>query len=177
MIDTIFSSVVRKYNIDDPLLKGWASEQYEKDKFNIPSPFRIEMTDIPTNLAANYADVTEKLLDDLNISDTHAAFITDMILSVLEKGDSMDRCNTLPSHYTATHYISKEPEQSDIFHHPAKSLIDPFNPNLDEWVSGAGLYVNQGDVIIHPSFLEYSTPKVDKKRIAITLLIRLQPKN
>ena len=74
-------------------------------------------------------------------------------------------------------YISKEPEQSDIFHHPAKSLIDPFNPNLDEWVSGAGLYVNQGDVIIHPSFLEYSTPKVDRKRITMTLLIRLQPKN
>ena len=57
------------------------------------------------------------------------------------------------------------------------SLIDPFNPNLDEWVSGAGLYVNQGDVIIHPSFLEYSTPKVDRKRITMTLLIRLQPKN
>ena len=103
--------------------------------------------------------------------------ITDILLTVLEKGDSLERCHTLPSHYTATHYLSENPEQSDIFHHPAKSLIDVFNPNLDEWVSGAGLYVNQGDVIIHPSFLEYSTPKVDKKRIAMTLLIRLQPKN
>ena len=150
MIDTIFSSVVRKYNIDDPLLIGWASEQYEKDKFNIPSPFRIEMTDIPTNLAANYADVTEKLLDDLNISDTHAAFITDMILSVLEKGDSMDRCNTLPSHYTATHYI--EGNDADIFYHPARSLLTLCTPGLDEWGSAMSLYVNEGDVIVHPSY-------------------------
>ena len=174
MIDTIFSSVVRKYNIDDPLLKGWASEQYEKDKFNIPSPFRIEMTDIPTNLAANYADVTEKLLDDLNISDTHAAFITDMILSVLEKGDSMDRCNTLPSHYTATHYI--EGNDADIFYHPARSLLTLCKPGLDEWGSAMSLYVNEGDVIVHPSYLEYNTPPVKKQRVTATLLISVQEK-
>ena len=174
MIDTIFSSVVRKYNIDDPLLKGWASEQYEKDKFNIPSPFRIEMTDIPTNLAANYADVTEKLLDDLNISDTHAAFITDMILSVLEKGDSMDRCNTLPSHYTATHYI--EGNDADIFYHPARSLLTLCTPGLDEWGSAMSLYVNEGDVIVHPSYLEYNTTPVNKQRITATLLISVQEK-
>ena len=174
MIDTIFSSVVRKYNIDDPLLKGWASEQYEKDKFNIPSPFRIEMTDIPTNLAANYADVTEKLLDDLNISDTHAAFITNIILSVLEKGDSMDRCNTLPSHYTATHYISGS--DPDVYHHPAKDLMQLFNPGLDEWSSATSLYVNEGDVIVHPSYLEYNTPVVETQRTTLTLLINLQPK-
>ena len=174
MIDTIFSSVVRKYNIDDPLLKGWASEQYEKDKFNIPSPFRIEMTDIPTNLAANYADVTEKLLDDLNISDTHVAFITDMILAVLEKGDSMDRCNTLPSHYTATHYI--EGNDADIFYHPARSLLTLCTPGLDEWGSAMSLYVNEGDVIVHPSYLEYNTPPVKKQRVTATLLISVQEK-
>ena len=174
MIDNIFSSTIRKYRIEDQLLKGWAYEQYEKDKFNIPSPFRIEMTDIPTNLAANYADVTEKLLDDLNISDTHAAFITDMILSVLEKGDSMDRCNTLPSHYTATHYI--EGNDADIFYHPARSLLTLCTPGLDEWGSATSLYVNEGDVIVHPSYLEYNTPPVKKQRVAATLLISVQEK-
>ena len=174
MIDTIFSSTIRKYNIGDPLIKGWASEQYEKEKFNIQSPFRIEMTDIPTNLAANYADVTEKLLDDLNISDTHAAFITDMILSVLEKGDSMDRCNTLPSHYTATHYI--EGNDADIFYHPARSLLTLCTPGLDEWGSAMSLYVNEGDVIVHPSYLEYNTPPVKKQRVTATLLISVQEK-
>ena len=174
MIDTIFSSVVRKYNIDDPLLKGWASEQYEKDKFNIPSPFRIEMTEIPTNIGDEYKQITEKLLEDLNISDTHVAFITNMILSVLEKGDSMDRCNTLPSHYTATHYI--EGNDADIFYHPARSLLTLCTPGLDEWGSATSLYVNEGDVIVHPSYLEYNTPPVKKQRVAATLLISVQEK-
>ena len=177
MRDDLFPCPIRKYHLSDLLIERWANEQYEEEKFNITAPFRLHITDIPANLSASYTDITEKFLEDLKIQDDTIALITDIMLTVLEKGDSLDRCNTLPSHYTATHYISKEPEQSDIFHHPAKSLIDPFNPNLDEWVSGAGLYVNQGEVIIHPSFLEYSTPKVDKKRIAITLLIRLQPKN
>ena len=172
MIDTIFSSTIRKYNIGDPLIKGWASEQYEKEKFNIQSPFRIEMTDIPTNLAANYADVTDKILVDLDISDTHAAFITNIILSVLEKGDSMDRCNTLPSHYTATHFISGN--DADVFYHPARSLMTLFNPGLDEWGSATTLYVNTGDVIVHPSYLEYATPMVEQQRLTLTLLIHLQ---
>ena len=174
MIDTIFSSTVRKYNIDDPLIKGWASEQYEKEKFNVASPFRLEMTDIPTNLAANYTDVTERLLEDLKISDTHAAFITNMILSVLEKGDSMDRCNTLPSHYTATHYISGN--DADVFYHPARSLLTLCTPGLDEWSSATSLYVNAGDVIVHPSYLEYNTPPVKQQRVAVTVLISLQEK-
>jgi len=174
MIDNIFSSTVRKYNIDDPLIKGWASEQYEKEKFNVASPFRLEMTDIPTNLAANYTDVTERLLEDLKISDTHAAFITNMILSVLEKGDSMDRCNTLPSHYTATHYISGN--DADVFYHPARSLLTLCTPGLDEWSSATSLYVNAGDVIVHPSYLEYNTPPVKQQRVAVTVLISLQEK-
>ena len=148
MRDDLFSCPVRKYHLSDSLIERWANEQYEEEKFNITAPFRLHITDIPANLSASYTDVTEKFLEDLKIHDNTVALITDIMLTVLEKGDSLDRCNTLPSHYTATHYISKEPEQSDIFHHPAKSLLDPFNPNLDEWISGAGLYVNQGDVII-----------------------------
>ena len=174
MIDTIFSSTIRKYIIGAPLIKGWASEQYEKEKFNVISPFRLEMTDIPTNLAANYADVTDKILVDLDISDTHAAFITNIILSVLEKGDSMDRCNTLPSHYTATHYI--EGNDADIFYHPARSLLALCTPGLDEWSSAMSLYVNEGDVIVHPSYLEYNTPPVKKQRVTATLLISVQEK-
>ena len=174
MIDEIFSSTIRKYSIDDPLVKGWAYEQYEKDKFNITSPFRIEMTNIPTNIAANYTDVTEKLLEDLKISDTHVAFVTNMILSVLEKGDSMDRCNTLPSHYTATHYISGS--DADIFYHPARNLLTLCTPNLPEWSSATSLYINEGDVIVHPSYLDYITPPVENKRVTMTLLIELQSK-
>ena len=65
MIDEIFSCPVRKYNINDPLIKKWIFEQYEEEKFNITAPFRLHITDFPANLSTEYTDVTEKLLDDL----------------------------------------------------------------------------------------------------------------
>jgi len=49
-----------------------------------------------------------------------------------------------------------------------------FNPKLDEWGSAATLYVNEGDVIVHPSYLEYATPNIEKQRLTLTLLIQLQ---
>ena len=126
MRDDLFSCPVRKYNLDDPLITRWANEQYEEEKFNISAPFRLHITDFPANLSTSYTDLTEKFLKDLKIEDNTIALITDILLTVLEKGDSLERCHTLPSHYTATHYLSENPEQSDIFHHPAKSLIDVF---------------------------------------------------
>ena len=130
MRDDLFSCPVRKYHLDDPLITRWAHEQYEEEKFNITAPFRLHITEFPANLSTSYTDITEKFLEDLEIGDNTVALITDILLTVLEKGDSLDRCNTLPSHYTATHYLSEAPEQSDIFHHPAKSLVDVFNPCL-----------------------------------------------
>ena len=92
----------------------------------------------------------------------------------LEKGESLIPCSTLPSHYTMTHYIKGN--TADVFYHPAKTLLQIFNPNLDEWTSAMSLYVNEGDIVIHPSFLEYSTPPVDKQRMSMTFLLELEPK-
>ena len=94
------------------------------------------------------------------------------IVSDLEKNESMDRCRTLPSHYTLTHYVSgKDP---NVFYHPAKDLLSIVNPDLEEWSTARSLYINEGDVIIHPSYLEYSTPQVEKQRITITLLFNIE---
>ena len=90
---------------------------------------------------------------------------------ILEKGESLSLCNTLPSHYTFTHYI--EGTSPDVFYHPARSLLEVFNPGLDEWSSAVSLYTNEGDVIVHPSYLDYLTPPVDSKRITFTTLVEL----
>ena len=172
MINEIFSCPVRKYHLNDDLIKRWAFEQYESEKFNITAPFRLQITDLPANLVQGYTDVLENLLSDLGISDTHVGIITGVMLSGLEKGDTIEKTNTLPSHYTATHYISGS--EPDVYYHPARSFLNLFNPSLDEWRSAAQLYVNEGDVIIHPSYLEYSTPIIDKHRLSMTLLIQLQ---
>ena len=55
-------------------------------------------------------------------------------------------------------------------------IRDRCTPGLDEWGSATSLYVNEGDVVVHPSYLEYNTPPVKKQRVAATLLISLQEK-
>ena len=177
MINKIFASSIRKYHIDPTTEEGayqieWAEGEYEANKFDYPSPFTKKSSQVPELLSKPYEDICEGILKELDIYDTHVALITALGLCVLQKGESMDRCRTLPSHYTLTHYL--QGNQSDIFYHPAKDLLQIVNPNLDEWIYAESLYINEGDVIIHPSFLEYSTPQVEKQRITITLLFNIE---
>ena len=172
MIDDIFSCRVRKYHIDNQQDQiQWAESEYNRQKFTLPSPFKTVINQVPEWLTKPYEEIAETFLKDLGVFDTHVALITAFGLSVLDKNESMDRCRTLPSHYTLTHYVKgKDP---DVFYHPAKDLLQIVNPNLDEWTSAMSLYVNQGDVVIHPSFLEYSTPPVKRERVTITCTIEI----
>jgi len=174
MIDDIFASPVRKYNLVDDSIKTWATDLYDKQKFNTDSPFKLQLTNIDAWITQLYTDVLETFVKDLQLEKTHVAFITDAILCVLEKGESLSICNTLPSHYTLTHFIKGI--DPDVFYHPARTLLEVFNPGLDEWGSAVSLYTNEGDAIIHPSYLDYITPTVDKQRVTLTLLLQLQTK-
>ena len=177
MIDEIFACPVRKYNIDATTEQGafqvtWAENEYENNKFDYPAPFRKKSSQVPELLSKPYEEIAENFLKDLGVFDTHVALITAFGLSVLDRNESMDRCRTLPSHYTLTHHvIGKDP---NVFYHPAKDLLSIVNPNLDEWASAKSLYINEGDVIIHPSYLEYSTPQVERRRVTITLLFNIE---
>ena len=173
MINEIFTCPIRKYHIDNPQDQiQWAEEEYNNSKFNLPSPFNKVISQLPEWVSKPYEEIAENFLKDLGIFDTHVALITAFGLSVLDKNESVDRCRTLPSHYTLTHYLSgKDP---DVFYHPAKDLLSIVNPDLDEWASAKSLYINEGDVIIHPSYLEYSTPQVERRRVTITLLFNIE---
>ena len=175
MINEIFASPIRKYHIDDQQDQiQWAEQEYNNSKFNLPSPFNKVVSQIPEWVSKPYEEIAENFLKDLGVFDTHVALITAFGLSVLDQNESMDRCRTLPSHDTLTHHVSgKDP---DVFYHPAKHLVSLFSPNIDEWTSAMSLYVNEGDIVIHPSYLEYSTPQVDKQRLSFTFLMELEPK-
>jgi len=173
MINEIFASPIRKYHIDDQQDQiQWAEQEYNNSKFNLPSPFNKVVSQVPEWVSKPYEEIAENFLKDLGVFDTHVALITAFGLSVLDQNESMDRCRTLPSHYTLTHHVSgKDP---NVFYHPAKDLLSVVNPDLEEWASAKSLYINEGDVIIHPSYLEYSTPQVKKRRITITLLFNIE---
>ena len=174
MIDEIFACPVRKYNLRDERVSACFNDIYDKEKFQQESPFTFRLIDVDSFTTQHYVDILEQFVRDVGLGDTHVGVISDVILCVLEKGESLGNCNTLPSHYTLTHYI--EGNDPDIYYHPAKTFLEIFNPGLDEWGSAVSLYLNQGDVLLHPSYLEFSTPPVEKKRVTISMLIQLQPK-
>ena len=173
MIDTIFSCPVRKYNINNPDIKDWAHLVYDKEFDTQPSPFKktLDEEELGGILEDTYTETIETFVKDIGLGKTHVALIKGAILCVLEKGESLSLCNTLPSHYTFTHYI--EGISPDVFYHPARQLLEVFNPGLDEWSNAVSLYTNEGDVIVHPSYLDYLTPPVESKRITMTLMVQL----
>ena len=173
MIDTIFSCPVRKYNINNPDIKDWAHLVYDKEFDTQPSPFKktLDEEELGGILEDTYTETIETFVKDIGLGKTHVALIKGAILCVLEKGESLSLCNTLPSHYTFTHYI--EGISPDVFYHPARQLLEVFNPGLDEWSNAVSLYTNEGDVIAHPSYLDYITPPVESKRITMTLMVQL----
>ena len=173
MINEIFTCPIRKYHIDNPHDQiQWAEQQYNNSKFNLPSPFNKVISQIPEWVSKPYEEIAENFLQYLGVVDTHVALITAFGIALLEKNETVDRSRTLPSHYTlADHLSGKDP---DVFYHPAKDLLSIVNPDLDEWASAKSLYINEGDVIIHPSYLEYSTPQVERRRVTITLLFNIE---
>ena len=176
MIDTIFSCPIRKYNFDSEDVSSWTQRFYDKERSECKAPFRYIFNDLTLDprMTQLYVDVLEEFVKDIGLDKTHVALVTGAILCVLEKGETLALCNTLPSHYTFTHYI--EGKSPDVYYHPARSLLEVFNPGLDERNSAMSLYVNKGDVIVHPSYLDYITPPVESRRKTMTLLIELQSK-
>ena len=98
MIDEIFACPVRKYNISDSEISKWANSLYDKQKFNMPSPFKLNFTNMEAWITQQYTDVLEEFVKGIGLGDTHVGIITDSILCVLEKGETLGNCNTLPSH-------------------------------------------------------------------------------
>jgi len=182
MRDDLFSVPSRKYHIDNnDDFVDFTDGLWKENRFELPSPFLTPIPKIDPLLGQVYGDLIEQFLADIGVYDTHVCGINGIILKILEKGESTDRFDTLPSHYTLIHYVDVESgAASDTFHHPARSFINAFRPApLDEWKEACGLYINKGDVIIYPSYIEHSSPVYmgSGKRVTITLPLILEPIN
>ena len=90
MIDEIFACPVRKYNISDSEISKWANSLYDKQKFNMPSPFKLNFTNMEAWITQQYTDVLEEFVKGVGLGDTHVGIITDSILCVLEKGETLE---------------------------------------------------------------------------------------
>ena len=167
----LFSAPIRKYAISNnqPHVDYWDNE-YKQERFDQISPVIMAYPNVPNPLYQNYSDIMDQFMDEIGASDTHSWIFQTYVFKALEKGESTDRMDTLPSHYTLTHYIS-DCKKSDMYWHPIHQIIRTFDPGVNEWTDTSGVYVNQGDVIIHPSWIESNSPMNENPDLRMTLSI------
>lgn len=181
MRNDFFSIPVRKYHIaEKEEFASWAKAKYQEDKFNTEGVYQEYIYMIPPDFMFHYSEVIEEFLKDIGVYESHCGVITNVTLRVMESGDIYERMDTLPSHYTFTHYIETDSgKPDDIYHHPFRNIVRAFDPRVDipEWQDAAGVYTTAGDVVIYPSYLEQSTPKMTGPgtRITITCTFNLEP--
>ena len=177
MRDDLFAIPVRKYNVDNNQnYIDFCIDIWKENRFSSVSPFLYGVQKFDPSLTQIYTDVIEQFLTDIGCYDTHEITMDAIILKVLEKGESTDRFDTLPSHYTMIHYVDVvDGAASDTLHHPARAMLQAFKPAIiDEWQDAAGLYINQGDAIIYPSYMEHSSPVQTENRITLTVPLILK---
>ena len=64
---------------------------------------------------------------------------------------------------------------ADSLYHPERSMLQSVNPaSMDEWQGASSLYINQGDAIIYPSYMEHSSPVQTENRITLTVPLILK---
>ena len=68
-------------------------------------------------------------------------------------------------------------KKSDMYCHPIHQIIRTFDPSVNEWTDTSGVYVNQGDVIIHPSWIESNSPMNESVDInfMVTIPVVIKP--
>ena len=125
MRDDLFAIPVRKYNVDkNQDFIDFCMGIWKENRFSAVSPFLYGIQQFEPSLTQIYTDVIEQFLTDIGCYDTHEITMDAIILKVLEKGESTDRFDTLPSHYTMIHYVDVvDGAASDTLHHPASCLL------------------------------------------------------
>lgn len=175
----LFAIPIRKYHVENnDYFVEFCNQRFNQYRFEYPSPFDYDFQPLQ-DIIIPYTDVIEQFMRDLGCYDTHLAYITGTTIRVSLPGESFERTDTLPSQYTAVHYISIDNNNSDVYHHPLRSVVRALDPGLKEWSIGAGLYATDGDVVIYPSYLEHSSPpnRSKDKRITLMFTFSLRAKN
>lgn len=175
----LFPIPLYKYHVENnDYFVEFCEHRFNQYRFELPSPFDYWFQPLQ-DIIIPYTDIIEQFMRDQGCYDTHLAYITGTTIRVLLPGESFDRTDTLPSQYTAVHYVTIDNNNSDIYHHPLRSIVRALDPGLKEWTTGAGLYVNAGDVVIYPSYLEHSSPanRSKDKRITLMFNFSLREKN
>ena len=128
-----------------------------------------------------YSSELKTFSEELNIVGN--PMITDAWFNAYNENQGQEMHEHLPSHFSAIHYLSydKEVHTPTVFCSPfrqsALSNAPVFSKDIDEvpgtWVSLQYVKVDEGDLLIFPSFLEHKVPRQSSNKIRATMSFNL----
>lgn len=124
-----------------------------------------------------YSEELKKFSSELNIKGN--PLIRDVWLNAYKENQHQEIHEHLPGHFSAIHYISYDQEEHlpTIFINPFRQVSisnsPEFNTDIQSipgtWVSQSYVKVEEGDLLIFPSFLEHKVPKQKSNNLRVTL--------
>jgi len=134
--------------------------------------------DIPwRELLPLYSNEFKSFANDLNIEGN--PMVRDVWLNAYKENQNQEIHEHLPGHFSAIHYISfdKEEHLPTIFINPmrqvaisnAPSFSGEINNTPSTWVGQSFVKVEEGDLLIFPSYLEHKVPKQKSNKLRVTL--------
>ena len=128
-----------------------------------------------------YSEEIQTFAKELNLVGN--ARITEAWFNAYKTNQGQEMHEHLPGHFSAIHYLSYDPEvhTPTVFVNPfrqvAMSNAPEFNTDIagvpGSWVSLQYVKIDEGDLLIFPSYLEHKVPRQKSDKIRATMSFNL----
>lgn len=170
--DLSFDIISKEYNkksttFDNP----WDSDVFTTFNSVVPEIHWDE-------ILSEYIDVIKEMQHELGAAGT--VHINNAWFNAYKTNQSHELHDHLPGQFSAIHYIAYDASKHlpTVFVNPVRQLALSNSPNFNTndpdsvpptWVGQTSLLVEEGDLVIFPSFLEHKVPKQKSDDIRIVL--------
>ena len=162
-----FPTLLYRYHIDDnDAIKARVEEYYKENKFQTDVPDQWNC-DLFTSYGSGGFPIGECLdaftpvLDEFQTeSKSYGSMIlTDLWLNVYETQQWQEKHTHLPGQWSGVYYVHFDPNEHKAtnFHHPLETLLAS-NGMINSKANVITPWVQEGDMIIFPSWLEHAAP-------------------
>lgn len=183
----IFPHGIYKYSVEDSdaaseeLIQIYNNKRFESGYNHISDSEKLFSTfgndDLPTvDLITNfYCDVISEFSKEVGLQGE--VTVDDMWMNVYEKNCFKGNHTHAPSQWSLCHFILFDPKlhKSLCFHNPSRVILGSNYPyGVDTqvnryWFAEYVPYIEQGDVLIFPSYLEHSVPLNTSNQLKATV--------
>lgn len=195
MIIELFPSLIYKTSVKDnkqiqSLCKSYVENEYELNPSTFVDAWDADVfttygrdIDFPwREIFEHYSEIFEDLKQSYNIKGYPS--VTEAWFNAYKQNQYQEIHEHLPGQFSAVHYISYDPNEHlpTIFINPNRQVAISNSPkfindNPDDvpntWAAQSFIKVDEGDLIIFPSYLEHKVPRQKSTKLRITLSFNL----